>query len=112
MQHCAKRVIAVGSIAEMVIARELFEPSIRLLDRVVQGRNLSVIHGFVLGPAFSALLEYRRPNLKAETPGRASTAPSAWATTRSDLSRRLSEPGCRLGSLNPTQQQGCRYLAV
>ena len=45
VQHCAKRVIGVGSIAEMVIVRELLEPSIRLLDRVIQDRNLSVIHG-------------------------------------------------------------------
>ena len=34
VQHCAKRVITVGPIAEMVIVRELFEPSIRVLDRV------------------------------------------------------------------------------
>src|SRR5271165_231299 len=67
VQHCAKRVIGVGSIAEMVIVRELFEPSIRLLDRVIQGRNLSVIHGFVLGSVFSALLEYSCSNFKAET---------------------------------------------
>jgi hypothetical protein len=35
-------------IAQMVILRQLFEPDIRLMDRVVKRRHLGIAHGLNL----------------------------------------------------------------